>query len=74
MGLPLGSTLPRDAYTLIFLGMGTPNIYRIRLPGRGEMLANPRLLEPERVKPYQIVQVPALAIPDGPLRRVGRHQ
>jgi hypothetical protein len=27
MGLPSGSTLPRSAYSLIFQGMGKPNIY-----------------------------------------------
>ena len=30
MGLPPESTLPRDPYTLIFLGMGIPELYSFR--------------------------------------------
>jgi hypothetical protein len=32
------------------------------------------LLETERVKPLQMIQIPTLAVPDAPLGRMGRHE
>jgi hypothetical protein len=40
---------------------------RARLPGRGEVFANPRLLETQCIEPLEILKVPLLAIPDAPL-------
>jgi len=47
---------------------------RAGLPGRGEVFSDPGLLEAERVQPIQVMKIPELAVPDRPLRRVGRHQ
>jgi hypothetical protein len=46
---------------------------RTRLPGRREMLADPRLREAERVEPAQLREVPCDPVEQRPLRRMRRH-
>ena len=41
-----------------------------RLPWRGEVLANPRLAEAQRIRQLQTVQVPLVRVPCRALRRV----
>jgi hypothetical protein len=45
-----------------------------RFPGRREVFPNPGLLETERVKPLQIIQIPLMATTDTPLRWMRRHE
>ncbi len=47
---------------------------RARLPGSGEVFSDPRLVEAKRIKPLEIVEIPAEAIAYRSLRRVRRHQ
>lgn len=47
---------------------------RARLPRRREVLADPRLLEAKLVEPLKFLEIPTLAIPDGSLGRMRRHQ
>jgi len=47
---------------------------RTGLPGSGKVLADPSLLESERVQPFKVAEVTFMAIPDTPLRGMGRHE
>src|SRR5262245_54521388 len=46
----------------------------MRFPHHGVVLANPELLEPERVGPDDVLQVPLVAILETALRRMTRHR
>jgi hypothetical protein len=47
---------------------------RARLPGRGKVLADPCFFETEAVEPLDLIEVPALSVANGSLRRMRRHQ
>jgi hypothetical protein len=62
------ATRPREC-------LGDQQIWRrARLPDRGEVLADPGLFEAEGVEALEIIEIPALAIPDAPLRGMRRHE
>jgi hypothetical protein len=50
------------------IGRGT------RLPCSGEVLADPCFLESQSVETLEFLEIPALAVGDGPLGRMRRHE
>src|SRR6516164_4805894 len=56
-------------------GLGNQQVgSRARLPWRGKVLADPRLVEAEVVEPLKLFEVPTLAVADGPFGRMRRHE
>jgi hypothetical protein len=47
---------------------------RVRLPGRGVMLADPRLAEAQLVRPAELLEIPLVPVVQRALGRVRRHR